>query len=650
MKHGTTIGKTARRQRAGFSLIEVLIALVILAIGIFAVIRLFPGGFLTILRTSEQTQAQWLAQEQVDAEKQTPSIADSIVALDPTNPSNVLADVRPDTLTDESIASASNNVQRYTDPYYVSNVNRFLKVIGESFRITVPSSNSAGGQGAVYFLRHGPVYNIFGTDGSGNPTDSLTVRGLPMQRIEQNSVATFADPTATPQLVNDGQYAIDYAHLKIAFYPRVGTSARQFVFSYEYQVTSGGQVVVVPVLPNPANPATTTMTVPDVAAASLPPGVTTPAPAWQDIFANGGNMNGVTMPANFDTNLGIRLNSDDVSRKFRYRTTAFDTDPYEYNWYSNQTATNGNPGILIFNPAGYNQVVPGSNGSQPLTARVDYTIFDNHIIHEDRSIPVAPPYDIRLSLQFILINGHVGDPGRSYDTMTTYNGLFRDPNNTTPHLMIFNANTGDVVTKLGAGPGLVGATLDDRAGVIHLNQADVESNNLQGATVRVIYRTEKDWGIAVQKANASYLQSDTPANVQYNSYYLGGSDAAADGSPNRIYFPLGEAGKTVVLGEFFVHTNQAAPNDRLRFANESYQVNGDPFQFETVAGRLMTWIDISSQHQEAVQQAWTFDSQQTGRAVNNVRGGSLRERVIWRDANRWRVLDNSTFLAQPSLR
>ena len=97
-------------------------------------------------------------------------------------------------------------------------------------------------------------------------------------------------------------------------------------------------------------------------------------------------------------------------------------------------------------------------------------------------------------------------------------------------------------------------------------------------------------------------------------------------------------------------TNQPAPNDRLRFSNEAYQVNAEPGQFESVGGRLMTWIDISSQHPDASKQAWVFDSQQTGRAVNNVRGGSMRVRVVWRDSNRWRKIENTNFLAQPSLR
>src|SRR5437016_6210291 len=155
MRHGMTT-RTSGRRTAGFSLIEVMVAIVVLTIGIFAIIRLFPGGFQSILRTSELTQAQGLAQEQIDAQKQLPSVPDSIVALDPANPGLILADIRPDILEDESTATAANNADRYIDPYYVSNINHFLRVLGESFRISAPSSNSAMGKGAVYMLQHGP--------------------------------------------------------------------------------------------------------------------------------------------------------------------------------------------------------------------------------------------------------------------------------------------------------------------------------------------------------------------------------------------------------------------------------------------------------------------------------------------------------------
>src|SRR6476469_3934271 len=79
MRHGMTIRAWARRRTAGFSLIEVMVALVVLAIGIFAIVRIFPGGFQSILRTSEMTQGTGLAQEAMDAEKQRSFVPDSIV-------------------------------------------------------------------------------------------------------------------------------------------------------------------------------------------------------------------------------------------------------------------------------------------------------------------------------------------------------------------------------------------------------------------------------------------------------------------------------------------------------------------------------------------------------------------------------------------
>lgn len=645
MRHGMTQPNSRLRQSAGFSLIEVLVALVVLTIGIFAILRLFPGGFVTIARTAEVTQAQGIAQQQLDYQKQLPAVADSVVALDPTNPANILADIRPDTLADESAASAAGYVGRYKDPYYVSNVNHFLRVIGETFRISASSSNTASGKGAAYMLQRGPVYNVIGTDSLGNPTDSLVVRGTPLQRIEQDSTPSLNNPTATPLLVNEGQYAIDYKAAKIAFYPRAGSDSRKFVFEYEYLLQgNNGQIVVTRVSPDAADPAKTTITVPDVPAGQPL------QPVWQNIF---GAPNGITMPPSNGLTfpVTIRLNSEDVSRKFTLIDSDFsDADPYKYRWYSQQYPSNANAGVLVFNPVGYNVRVATANGTQPLTARVDYTIFDNHILREDHTIPFSPPYDIRLNLPFVRINGNVGDPSRIYDTLTTYNGMFRDAATATPDLLIYNTNTGDIVSAINGTGSQVGVMLDDRLGLLHLSAADVESHNLQGASIRVLYRTEKDWGVDVQKANARYFQADAPAAVQYNSYYVGGSDSAGDGSASRIYFPLCEAGKTVVLGEFYVKTNQPAPDDRKRFDNEAYQVNAESAGFEVVGGRLMTWIDVATQHPEAVAQAWTFDSERTGRAVSSIRGGSTRVRVVWRDAGRWRKVENSTFISQPSLR
>jgi prepilin-type N-terminal cleavage/methylation domain-containing protein len=639
-----------RHRQDGFTLIEIMIVLIVLLIGIFAIVRLFPGGFKTIRDTQQLTEAQALSQQQLDQQKQQYALADSIVAIDP-NTGFIVSDVLPDTLPDQSTTSSPN-----FDPYYLSNINIFRHIIGESFRVTVPTSNSGQGYGAIYLLQFGPVFNQFSTDANNNPADSLAVYGTPLERTEQSSVPDLNRPDPTAILQNEGQYAIDYAQLMIAFYPRLGAKKRQFTLSYDYFIKDANMQVAVVSVPNGPN---TIITVPDVNPMTVPPGQQ-PRPVWQKLFKDVVDPNGMVMPANFDPTLGLKHNSEDASRKFRLVTTSTvaggggapgfsSDDPYEYAWYSEQKSSNANVGVLLFNPIGHNQVIQTTNGPQPLVARVDYTTFDNHIIREDRSVPNGPPYDIRLTLPNILVNGAIGDNRAIYDSLTVYTGMFRDTMGTaTPDLLIYNANTGEKVGELTAGGVTgVGFTLSDRAGIVRLNKADVESMNLQSASLRFFYRAEGEWGMQVQKANSHYTQAATPGTVDYKSFYVGGSDGSQDGQPTRLYFPLCEAGKTVVLGEYFVSTNQPAPNNRLRFANESYQINADATLFENVGGALLTWIELKSQHDpDASMQLWKWDYTQTGRAVSNVRGGSLRSRVIWKSAQRWRKVDNDTFLNQ----
>ena len=652
MRIETQPKRRRNRRLSGFSLIEVLVALVILVIGIFSILRLFPGGFLTILRTSEFSQAQALSQQQLDSQKQSLSVADSIVAVDPTDFSKILTDIVPDELFDNSVTSAAANAGRYTDPYFVSNINHFNRVLGETFKITASSKvnqsyiNQIGADtqvGSAHLLEFGPVVNEFGTDGDGNPTDSLIVRGSPLQRTEQSmSSGGLNNSNAYPNLSSQTQYAIDYDKHAIAFLPRVGTKSRKFVFAYSYWVNNAGIIKEVSVLPNTTVPKATTILVPDVAAVS---GVA-PPPVWQNIFDL---TNGVTMPSDYTDALGFKKGSDDVSRKFKLTSslpftdtganTDFDAnDPYEYAWNSPQYGANGNVGALIFNPAAANVTTITSTGVQGLIARVDYTIFDSHIIHEDRQIPASAPYDIRLSLQNILQNGRIGDNSSIYDSMTVFNGLFRLPGNS-PDIILFDVSRGKEAANLTAGVGML--TLEDRSGILHLDQKYVEMNNLQNITVRVYYRSEKEWGMQLLKANSRYVTADVPGNIQYDSYYVGGSDAGNDGLPTRIYFPLCEAGKTVVVSEYYVLDS---PGVVKRYTNESFRINNEPGLFETIGGKTVTWIDFSTKHPGS-----RFDATTNGRAVGDIRGGSVRSRVIWKDSSRWRKSDTELLITQPAL-
>lgn len=622
-------GRQFAGTRQGFSLIEILVVLVVLLIGILAVLRLFPGGFLTVQRTGELTNGQSLAQQQMDQQKNLLSVSESIIGLVPDGSGNLVPDstIRPDDLRDFTA-----NELFGIDPYYYSNVNRLRRVIGETFRIPVPNSNAVGGVGSLYMLQLGPVVN--------SAQDGVQIYGAPLERTEQLSVPTYDRPDPTPILNNEAQYAIDYVNRKIAFYPRVkaGGGSRAFVITYEYYVDpagNGGKISV----RSPA-PAATTFRVPDVNPASLRG--ETAKPVWYALFQDEGGNNPDLLPKPIDfwndPRGGVLRGSEDVSRKFVQKpVAAWTDDPYEYDWYGPGWPRNAHVGILSFNPNGHNHLEVTSTGLRPLTARVDYSIFDNHILREDRSMPDREPYLVKLSVPFVLVSGDL------LQDQSKYIGIFGDAS---PDLLCYNANTGEKISQLadGVSSGDLAMTLDSRTGVVRFSSNVKDISQFRSASLRLFYRTQKEWGMQVQKASAHYVPTRTAAAVDYRSYYVGGSSAADGGQPTRIYFAPCDAGKTVVLGQYHAVDSQSKVH---RFTNEAYLINDNAALFENLNGTELTWIDIKQQHSEAGTEGWKWDPAQTGFAVRNVQGGSLKSRVVWRSSDRWRKVDNDTFLTPP---
>jgi prepilin-type N-terminal cleavage/methylation domain-containing protein len=659
----TTIARSRRGRahglRSGFSLIEILVVLVILLIGILTILRLFPGGFLTIRRTGEITAAEALANQMLASMKEAQGLPDSIIAVVPDGAGGYIPDLtaRPDDLSD-------NNPN--APDWYLSNVNRFRRVLGETFRIPVPTANNVtGGFGATYVLQFGPVFNRF-TGGTSDPEDAIDVRGAAMERVEANSERTFEQPENIPNL-REGQYAIDYARRRIAFYPRVFDSARAvgfrtFSLRYEYQALVSGNIVVRSAL-------TGSIRVPDVPLVNQ---YQRPAPIWQPIFNDANDpINGthplrnLGTPAPANIYYGTAANptntilpqSEDISRAFRLLTPTpvatsgatpqWSDDPYEYVWYSQQIVdassrnVNANIGTLLFNPRGYSATIGTPSGPQPFTARVDYLIFDNHIIRDEKQTPSSAPYTVRLSL----------------NDQTEYNGMFRGyqlPTDVglTPEVLVINANTGQTLAQIVANSctqygGSDIFTLDAKNGVLRFNQQFIEDNNLRNATFKIFYRTANDWGMQVLKSHNRYIPSDVPSTtdpgnggrpLDYRSYYVGGTQAGV-GLPTRIYFPITESGKTVVLGDYYAQT----ANGVEHHTNETYKINEDPAQYENLNNIPLTWIDVQRNHPNIT----ALTAARTGRAVNNVHGGSVKARVVWRNSsNRWRRVDSETFISK----
>ena len=670
---GCKPGVTNYRNR-GFSLVEIMVVLVILLIGILAVVRIFPPGFLSIAKTAEMTVADALNRQQLDAQKRANNQMEAIYATDWNN--NVLSTVLPSDISDVNASTLLG-----ADPFYFSNVDKIRNIMGESFRVPVPTSNTGLGYGAIYPLQFGPVENSF----SGS-TDKILVYGTGLQRTAQSAVKTPGNPTGTAVLRNESEYAIDYDNMVIAFQPRLINASRpvayrQFTVSYDYYylntTTNTIGIQFQPNMYDPTDSISTIITVPDVA-----PTVTgtVPPPVWQPIFAGSYSpdpvvaagytgmalpsappiyLNGFPPATNASFTYGIVRDSEEVSRKFRLALTGTTVeaggvptwssqDPYEYAWYSQQNPANtANPGILIFNPSGHNQVQVASGVAQPLSARVDYRIFDNHVIRDDRNIPASAPYIVTLSVPFLKLGGDVLDnqnPLNNFNSaLNPYNGLYRDPLNPTPDVIIYNASTGVQVgtwTNLATPPGIGVLTkdatdtvpVDQKTGVLTLNQAQVESNNLQSAPLRVMYRAQRDWGMQIQKATAHYREATAPTFVDFRHYYIGDGTT---GGATRIYFAPCDAGKTVEIGEFY-STTSSTP-----IRNQSFQITEDPTQFDTTVSPPLPYIDVTS-----ITGGAGFSAVQTGRRVNNVQGISIKARVVWEDSLRWRHVDNDSVLIQ----
>jgi hypothetical protein len=202
--------------------------------------------------------------------------------------------------------------------------------------------------------------------------------------------------------------------------------------------------------------------------------------------------------------------------------------------------------------------------------------------------------------------------------------------------------------------GWVNGTIDATNGILFLdttnaNKTGVQDLNLQSTGLRILYRTQKKYGMQVQQATSQYVAVSDPAATDYRSFYIGGSGSAG-GSANTLYFDISQAGKTINIGEYYlVPTNGSSP---VQHTNETFQIQDNSANFVSLNGHLYTTVVLPS---------GTLNPTATGRAINNVQGASFKSRVIWlgsqqssKDVNgnnlftsRWRKVDNDTVL-QPT--
>lgn len=666
MKTRAAMDRTMKQRRRATSLVEVLVVLVILLIGVFSVIRVFPLGF-TFLRNSEsRMRGTRLAHGVMEkAQNEAANLPDAIAYSYFTGNSGSMirrfvVDEDPDDLTGDPAS-----------PYY-SDVNKFRFVVGEPVKIGLPTPTGAT-SGSIYMAKLGPIYMdaLVGDPNNAPATRAqeiyynlfLAVNSAPLNVSNGNvgvSPSNYRARLVGPQncLIDENEDANGGAW--ILFYP----SARARVFKVRYTLLQNDQD------DDPLDNAVSVTDEITVLANEF---------AWKQIPSVGSS----------DV---ILSGSEVVTREFTRLASgaAWDPeDPYQFKLVTrNLDAASGrssvaNPGIITFNPVGARFA---NNGQDPFKAYIDYAVLDWHIIHDDRDVPaVSAGSDGEVPLRTTLTRIKSLDYVNPDNTF--YEGIFpagdTDASRNTDILVIrldtgaiLNANQsgrpGDYGLMKAGDPANSSANLeywmntDPKTGSYATGTLYVNTNTAvnpravpPGTPLRILYKAEGEWAAALSKAMASYRSVGAPpANWTVDAatglttspdrpdvfwQATTGAGANATASLNFAGTELNK-GVTVVFQVLFNGSWRRSPAVQLSINTPNNQVNS--------AGErrvASAFVDVTKYLKPL---GWD-GAPGTWQVVGTIKGATAKTRVIWKDglerAAPWRLQDLDTYLTQGTL-
>lgn len=612
------VRQAGSRFHAGTSLVEILVALVVLVIGIFSLVRLFPLGFGSILYGENVTRGDALTRSELERVRAAAqNLPDGIA---PITPETGLVDLRLP--KEEELAPWQPNPNLPPDPRF-SGVNRFRRVFGETTKIPAPTSDSpylpivnpnTGEREAVslYSVQFSPIYS---------PASVTVYSGTPLKRVVMERPPT---PAALEEL-GDTSYGIDYRNGVLYFAP--ATYDRVFRVEFAFTIPQGGNSFV---------------------RGGSVPGAAIPIPATVTRFdLRGANL----LPQNAQ----LEVEEDRVFRVFRQRQPAEPfsrLDPYEFK------VLNTLVGLIGFNPLGSAPSSRFGGGGQSLLAKIDYEIEDWHIIREDRVVPQTAPFTLNLTLNFIKRFGDIEA------TQQQYFGLIRDysaapilpdPRHLgTPgiDLVLVDLDTGLTIDsktlQLEPNPAFPVSSLNGR---IDYNRGRIEFNSIvqwtlpngelappssiAGRRVRVYYRTEADWALQITKASSSYRRELEPARMGYGQYLQNRAEL--------FFLPI-DHDQSVLVDYTWVQLLQGGGKRLRQESGELHRIKAPtaPDSPQTLAGGI-----------PGLENAWWIRLNVAGRpdvapdepiVIQSVRGASVTARALWREGDRWRRLEHTTLL------
>ncbi len=599
------------KQQGGASLVEVLVAIAILMIAILAFIRLYPSGFLALKRAGQGESATRLAQQELERLKGRQDNLPYIIApvkYEIVNGQTVLV-IDPTTSPDD--LGVQPNLPQGVPAEYASGVNRVRRIIGERVNLGAPAPY----YGYRYNLTEGILHQtafapIAVPPVAGGPewdpiqSGYLLVYGNPMRRFVMDSDFEYRWNLRTYE------YGIDYERGKVLLRP-LRYRPIAYKIDYSYRVLHEGhedirQVSTVIILP-PTNPQR-------------------PFPLWVDLtIPVPGRDPSEYPPANEDPAFqGIVPDSDSAARLFERLASGAQWDPdYPYQY----KVVNPLLGLLAFNPAGTGFYERYWRGQRPLIANIDYNVYDWSILREEHTVPSTG----RIRLAFTDIKQY----DDLLDNQTQYKGLglpgIAQPNQ--PDIVLVDSLTGQFayIQKGGLLPAstlsLGNFKVDYMAGVLELP-------NLRGRKLRILYKAHEKWALAVQKAAHRYFISHVLEGMPVDACWYD-FEGAFEGEPvTKLYFNRSEAGKTVLLREYwYIATGDSQPR---RGVNGVLRISDVP------DGTGFVYADLNELHPNAVRWA----PEVTGVAIRGVQGLSLKVRLYYEPEGRKVKIDFDALLTR----
>jgi Tfp pilus assembly protein PilV len=600
---------TRTRRRAGTTLIEVLVVIVIFAVGILAVIQVFPRGLGVLVQARNKTVAQQLARDESERLKARPDqLPEQIVAIRQVGTTTIIdADRSSTDLGPTGNQLSQTGVLRWGGNLVGnwaqnSGANVFRRILGEGRQ--VPAASWVGNfYGGLMTLQFAPI--------DITSPEPVTVYGRDLLR-------RIGD--VDPQARREGHeyFVTNVGTPQVALRLPIGPTPRRFRIAFTGYVKKGAATFE-----------------PRQYVVNYPP-TSYLAAGGTDLYGNYGlaDVALADLPTDGSQLYGVEMDSIRVSRLFTRVTPAEgfskannqEIDPYEF------MLLDPSLGVLLFSPA-------ASSEREPVLARVDYDVKDWRIIRDEFRVSDGDRPQHRLALQSLKVGGSAGPDGRPNEAIfldRTNTNMARVNDSKADHFILEDMNTGGMVAERSWNGGRQLVAVDKSLGLITFNDANPATPEidaeillpmaarttvvpLANRPLRALYMANGEWSVQVMKAASNYTV--TYSKPGPGEYYVGGTGMVNGlrGLPARIYFSPADAGRRVTIDELFYFD---ANREMGQLLGQDFQI-----QYRRLDPIGLPSIDIS----EVIPGARFLDGQgrmRNGYAARGVKGASIAVRVL----------------------